>query len=84
MELAAYLKRWFKTVHVVASVAAVTEQHLLGVSLPATDPAARVEGGLAPQDAPLQGGQVQEHLGEAGSGHQRLLPALKQRLLHLR
>lgn len=48
---------------VVSSVAAVAEQHVVCVSFASADAAASVEDGAGPQDAPLQTGQVNKHLG---------------------
>ena len=77
------LERWYEAEHVVAPVAAVAQQHLLGVAAASAHAAAGLEDGLVPGDGALQRGEVEEDLGEAGAGHQRLLPALTARLTRL-
>ena len=67
----------------VASVAAITQQHLLRVAATSTHTAAGLEDGLVPGHGALQGGEMEEDLGEAGAGHQGLLPALPARLTRL-
>lgn len=47
---------------VVPAVAAVAQQHVVGVSFTPADAAASVENGARPEDASLQTGQVDEHL----------------------
>ena len=77
-----YLEFGPDAVDVVSPVAAVAEQHVLGVSLAPADLAAGVEQGLGPQHAPLQGGEVEEPLGQAGARLQRVPPPLQHRLTH--
>lgn len=60
----------------MAAVAAVTQQHVFGVAFTPAHLAAGVEQRLGPDHAALQGGQVQEHLREAGAGQKRLSPPL--------
>lgn len=50
---------------VVPAVAAVAQQHVVGVSFTPADPAASVEDRARPEDASLQTGQVDKHLGRA-------------------
>lgn len=47
---------------VVPAVAAVAQQHVVGVSFTPADSAASVEDRARPEDASLQTGQVDEHL----------------------
>lgn len=77
-----YLEFGADTVDVVSSIAAVTQQHVLCISLPATDLTAGVEQGLRPDDTALQGGEVEEDLRQAGTAQQRLPPTLLDSLHH--
>ena len=60
----------------VASIAAITEQHLLSITLASTDSATGIQSGLAPSDAVLQDGQVKEYLGKVCGDHQGFFPSL--------
>lgn len=57
-----YLEAGPQAVGVVSAVAAVTQQHVVGVSFASADATASVEDGARPEDASLQTGQVDKHL----------------------
>lgn len=75
-----YLQLWAHAVDVMASVTAVTQQHVLAVSLPAAHFTAGIQDGLGPEHTALQCRQMQEKLREAGAGQKRFPPALQHRL----
>lgn len=58
----AYLEAGPETVGVVASVTAITQQHVVGVSFASANATASVEDGARPEDTSLQTGQVNKHL----------------------
>lgn len=62
-----YLEAGPQTVGVVSAVAAVTQQHVVGVSFTSADPAASVEDGAGPEDTSLQAGQVHKDLSRGKS-----------------
>lgn len=80
MDSHAYLELGSHTVDVMASLAGVAQQHVLGIALLATHLAAGIQDGLGPGDAALQGGEVQEDLRQAGAAEQGLPPAVLHRL----
>lgn len=57
-----YLETGSQAVDVVSSVTAVTQQHVVCISFTPADPTAGIEDGAGPEDASLQGGQVNKHL----------------------
>ena len=75
----ANLELWFEAVQMMSAVARITQQDLFRIALLAADTAAGVQQGLGPGDGSLQGGQVQEDLGQRRAGEARFLPAFLQR-----
>lgn len=57
-----YLKAGPQTVGVVSAAAAVTQQHVVGISFTSADSAASVQDRAGPEDTSLQTGQVHKHL----------------------
>ena len=54
----------------IAIITAVTQQHLLVVTLAPTDTAARQQRRLVPHDGAVEHGEVQEYLAETTARHQ--------------
>lgn len=64
-----YLEAGPQAVGVVSTVAAVAQQHVVGVAFAPAEAAASVEDGAGPEDGALQAGQVHKHLQQ--QHHQR-------------
>lgn len=75
-----YLQFWAHAEDVMASVTAITQQHVFTVSLPAAYFTAGIQDRLGPEHTALQCRQMQEKLREAGAGQKRFPPALQHRL----